>query len=632
MCDVLFLCLVNCKIMNFNFMYFIVKRLALLCVLFVGVSCANGDIYEDFENKPDKENAGVELRLGIPATRATLDDDLNLRWQRGDRIYFMAYTGSTQLCNKEASFWANLMDDSSYGHPQAYFKAKFDATAEATVLESLKSITDGKCYAVSPVKGVTINGTTATMTIPSVQTGEYSSACDFMTARSGAVEGLKLSTGNNDDYVNDVDLIFEHHTHAFRVIIPGNNLGKEIAKAYIKFPFAVVGDVTVDFTTGAVSATNTKDLVTVEFVEPKSAGDEFWVFINGVEDKGAVDLRFQATDGTFTERRLAKFTQQNWSAGKISKISMSVPQAVTYTTIRSTVPDYSRLGEEVTNLHLSLAAGYFTDYATTQNAPKDANGIFQYMLFSDIVDDSFRSANHTLTFESTHAIVPLKDPVVFGTSLTPGAVNSYELTAPYVFEEDFSTIQSYSRDDRTGAQGTAVTAYDLTAYGLTSGWSGARTGGEVGQSIRVGSRVDRVWGYTHTYGRLDSPSIANLKQDVSANVVVTFNYSGGIDGDSGYSPRAVCGYTTTAGLINGKSGSFSSDADDWENILGTQLVPSISTDGSYTSVPQSTSYIISGCQRTYRLSWMIRGAGEGGFISNGNQWMFIDNVRVSIAQ
>lgn len=593
-------------------------------LVFMSVACAKDDLYEDdFGQAEVVDENVVELRFGIPSTRATLDENLNLRWQSGDRINFMVYDGSTQLFRKDASFWSNMVDNSSEGYSQAYFKAKFDAEADATVLASIEAMVDGKCYAVSPSKEVTISDTKATMTIPSLQTGEYSSAYDFMTARSEAISGLKLSDGQSDDYVNNIDLTFAHHTHAFRVAIPGNNLGKEITKAYLKFPFAVVGDVTADFTTGDVTTSNTSDLVIVEFAEPKTAGDEFWVFINGIENKGKVDVRFQAADGTFTERRIANFTQQNWSAGRISKIRMSVPQAATYTTVSYVVADYSQLGEPVEKLHMTLPDGYyFTNYKQTTDVA-EVNGVYEFTVFSDMVDSTLINGELTMKFDSAHALVPAK--VTFADA---------SLKAPYLFEEDFSSIKSYERDIVTNAQGTAVTAYDLSesTYGLSAGWTGARTGGEAGKSIRVGSRVDRVWGYTHTYGRLDSPALANLKKGVSANVVVTFNYSGGRDGDSGYSPRAVCGYTTKEGKIDGKTGSFSSDADNWENIQGTQLVPSISTNGSYSSVSQSTSYVIADCQSSFRLSWMIRATGKGGFISNGNQWMFIDNVRVSITQ
>ena len=123
-----------------------------------------------------------------------------------------------------------------------------------------------------------------------------------------------------------------------------------------------------------------------------------------------------------------------------------------------------------------------------------------------------------------------------------------------------------------------------------------------------------------------------LKDGVEVTVSVMFNYSGGRDGDDGYSPRAVVGYTTSEGPINGKTGSFSSDEDGWENIVDPILVPSISVSGTYSSITQSMSTTMSGFTNQCRLSWMIRGSGEGGFISNGNQWMYIDNIRVKIAK
>ena len=126
--------------------------------------------------------------------------------------------------------------------------------------------------------------------------------------------------------------------------------------------------------------------------------------------------------------------------------------------------------------------------------------------------------------------------------------------------------------------------------------------------------------------------MSSLKPGAIVKVNVSFNYSGGRNGDSGYSPRAVCGYTETQGLINGTTGSFTSDEDNWNNIDGATLIPSISTSGSYSSVGQSMSYTIATCKSTYRLSWQIRGTGAGAGISNGNQWLYIDNVKVQIVK
>ena len=601
-------------------MFVRVKYLTALLLGFVAVACADSDMYGTSGGNESPAGNALELLLGIPDTRATLDEDLNLRWQRGDRITFIAYDGADQIFAKEASFWAQLTSDSQAGFPQSYFKAKFNSATEQNILSAIENYTSGKCYAVSPINGVSISGTSATMTLPALQTGEYSSAYDFMTARSGEVNELMLSTGENEDYVNDIDLQFQHHTHAFRVTIPGNNLGKEIVKAYLKFPFNVVGSMTVDYTTGSVSSSPTSDLVTVEFAKPKSAGDEFWVFIAGVENKGSVDIRFQAADGTFTERRVANFSQQNWSSGKISKIRMSVPQATTYTTVKYTVSDYSKLGEPVEKLHLTLPSGYyFADYGQTKEAASAVDASeFEFELFSDMVDNTLKGSTLSVSYESAHAKVP--STIKYTDS---------SLSAPYLFEEDFSGIQSYERDIETSAQGTACDAYDLSAYGLSSGWTGARTGGEAGTLIRVGGRVDEVFlGTTRTYGRLDSAPLNGIKSGASVKVSVSFRYSGGRTGSSKYSPNAICGYVTNLDKINGFTTTFKESAQ-WADVDGAQSVPDVPTSGGTWL---SMTYSIGDCTASHRLSWQVVGLGRSKSITNGNQWMCIDDIKVSIVQ
>lgn len=593
-------------------MFEIVKKLVLVLLMVVMVACAENMFDEPgYEPQPDGEG-DVELRLGVPATRATLDADLNLRWQRGDRISFMAYAGSTQLFTKEASFWANLVDDSSQGYPQAYFRAKFNATSEADVIESIKSISGGKCYAVSPASGVTFNGTTATMTLPSVQTGEYSSAYDFMTARSGAVSSLKLCTGTNDDYINNVNLVFTHHTHAFRVVIPANNLGKEVTKAYLKFPFAVVGDVTVDFTTGAVTSANTSDLVTVEFAEPKSAGDEFWVFINGVENRGKVDLRFQAADGTYTERRVANFTQKNWSAGSISKVSMSVPRSTTLTTLRYKISSYSNLGEPVTNLHLSLPTGYYFTNFKQNGIATNINGEYQFTMFNDMVDSSLQASTLPAAYESEHAYIPTS--VRYATSTT-------SLTAPYLFEENFSAVGSFSSNDNyTGG----FISGDKGAHSFLNGWSGGRVGASAGLSIRIACRRETSARYS---ARVDSAPITNLKKGASVKVKVVYDY--GMDQDYGgliwietIGQTCYEGRTTDSSALSSgdETGTFESEFYIEEDDKAT-----------WNNLPYTRSYSFGDCTNATRLSWRTYPENYAG-TSNNTCWLYIDNVKVSIVQ
>lgn len=604
-------------------------KLLMLMLPFVVSACVSDDIYEegDSQSYTDIVEAGMaELRLGVPTTRATVDANLDLRWQRGDRITLMAYDGQTQIFSKTASFWSNLTDNSAVGS-QAYFKAKFDATAEADALAQIESMADGKCYAISPVQGVTIEGTTATMTIPSVQTGEYQDAPDFMTARSSSIAELKLCAGGtsgavydpaDSKYINDIDLNFTHHTHAFRVTIPYNNLGQEVARAYVKFPYAVAGDVTVDYTTGAVTAvSNTSDLIVVEFNEPKDEGDEFWVFINGVESNGEVDIRFQTVDGTYTERRVALFTQKNWVAGAVSKVRMSIPVATTLTTIQCTVPDYSRLGEKVTNLHFSLSDGYFTDYTTSKNVAADTsnNDIIEYTIFSDLIDSSFRSANHSLTFESESAIVPNPDPIVFGDAITAGVVNTYELSAPYLFEEDFSDVTAfeYELSKNTGA----VTATALDGYGLV-GWYGARVGAGSGAAV-IGIRHETVAQYR---GRLDTSALSNIKDGKSVNIQVKFHANR--SNDYAYLDFGVS--LASEGALQG--------GDDISGS-SSRIDPATNSSISYTNI-STTDYTstFSAITNSNRLSWRL--SRDYDFIGNGwtskTWYVYMDNIRVTIVQ
>lgn len=626
------------KVQTINLMSWMYRLLIMIFALTATISCTNNDIFDGFETEQTPfdpvEEGQTELRLSAPMTRATVDASLNLRWERGDRITLMAYDGTTQIFSKTASFWANQTSPSSVGS-QAYFKVKFDTNAEADVLSQVENMADGKCYAVSPVNGVTINGTTVTMNIPVRQTGEYNAGLDLMTARSGSISKLKLCDGKTtsypynpeeSEYINDIDLVFKHHTHAFKITIPNNNLGKAITKAYVRFPFAVVGDLSVDYTTGAVTAVNnTANLIEVEFTKPKTAGDEFWVFINGVENKGKVDIRFQAADGTFTERRVANFTKQNWTAGAVSKVNMSIPQAVTYTTVQCNVQNYSQLGEPVTHLHFSLAENYyFTDYTTSCSTTVNASNNYltdkNFVFFSDLIDSRFRAAQHSLTFESANAIVPNPDPIVFGDGLRAGAFNAYALAAPYLYIENFDNATTVTDADTADAE---------LASPLT-GWTASRYGVNKAMMMHVyqGSNTSAI---DNKYSRVDSPTLPTLKQTANVSLKVVCNYGGTIEkGTISSNPKIMqsvieIGSTSKSGVISYK-----------DNLENTYYSADAGSNGSYTSTPNTATVTIPNFTANHRISWRgsFRNHSGSGWsvITAKHVYVYFDNVKVSIAQ
>lgn len=632
-------------------MYLRVKYLVALLLVSLMVACNNEHIYDNSFSSSEAEVANeLELRFGVPATRATLDENLNLRWQRGDRIVVMAYNGTEQVFSKEASFWANqtsvISPENAAPYTQAYFKTVFTATEDAAKLQGVT-----KCYAVSPAQGVTVDGNYATMTIPDVQTGEYEDAPDFMTAYSDEISGgLTLSTGENDDYVNDVNLSFKHHTHAFNVQITNNLLGQEVVRAYVKFPCKVVGDLKVDYTTGTIAEiNNTSDLVVVDFKEPKKAGEEFWVFINGVESNGKVDVRFQTADGSYTERKVANFTGKNWIAGNVSKIRMSVPKATTETTLRYTLSGVNNLGEDedLESLHLTLSGDYYFTNFSNKATVENKDGVMDFTLFSDMVDDNFRNIDHSLVFESENALIPKSQPK-YGPSLKVNAINDITpLDIPYLFAEDFSQIPTFNDGHDNPKVGVGSDTYvgitELsTKTSALAGWYATRIGTQIGTSVRICCRHQNVAKSAYYKGRLYTPFMANIKEGKSVKIKVSFNYGGSISEGGLSKPKAkpklyfgldgqetvvnmddtdLTAVVTGGGYVDQAPTSLAAKVIDGEDVANS--------GGSYTSFPFSAEVEINDVNNKYRLAWIVSSTSTATF-SNGNYWLYLDDIKVSI--
>lgn len=617
-------------------------KIALLLTVVGVVACSKSDIDEVLPQQPITDDIAQqgEVRIVIPGgTRSVLEDNGNggadLRWTSGDEIKLVARdaSGADAFTPCVFYFWANknVAGESYFRTPSLYGDDRETTMPDGTYTY----------YAVSPSTAI-IDGTTAKFTLPATQNGEFSADVDFMVAKA---EGSKLvacqgidENGNlkeETDPKNNLPLVFKHKTHILRFTIPsGNNgFGQKVKKLHMIFPTSVAGTMAVDMDNGTIASTeNTTNKITVDFAEPKDAGDEFYVMIlpqANVFSK-SVDMRFEGVDGTtFSMRHQVNFPQP-CSENRLTPVRMSIPAATGVTSFYYT-EGTNNLGEDLWSMNITLPYGcYFTDFEQTRRAPK-VDGKYTFAIFNDMLGVV---ENKTLpfAFESENALIP--QTVAIGDLTDGGTTNLGSKNVPYLFEEDFSSIKSYSRDIVTDAQGTTTTAYDLSSstYGMPGGWTGARTGGEAGKAIRVGGRVDEVvLGTTRTYGRLDSSPITTLKPNAKVNVSVSFNYSGGKDGNKNYYPVAVCGYVTDSGKIDGSKTVFS-DSKSWQNIFGQNEIPNISTSGSFSNITQSMTYTINGCTHTHRLSWQITGMGRSKWITNGNQWMFIDNIRVSIAK
>lgn len=634
------------KVLNRMRLFYRLLALIFGCLV---VSCADYDIYEEELLSPDAdlvEEGTAELRIGVPETRATLDQNLDLRWQRGDRITLLAFSNSVQLFSKQAVFWATPTNGK-----KSYFKAKFDAYSDDDQAEMSQAGSATACYAISPVEGVSINGNTASIVIPSVQSGEYRDAPDFMTARSGAITGgLKVCTAdpNDSNYINDVNLKFTHHTHAFRVKIPHNNLGRPVAKAYLRFPFNVTGTLTVDYTTGQItSVSNTNNLIIVEFSEPKSAGDEFWVFTNGVENRGNVDIRFQTDDEVWTERRIAKFTKQNWSAGKVSTINTSIPASVGMVTIRYNVSDYSQLGEPVQKLYFQLDDRfYFPNYTNSELQHKSTvDEYVSFEIFEDVVDSEFLAANHQLIFESEHAIVPNPTPIVLKSLPDANGVLNYNAKAPYLYEEDFSNVNA-TEDSQAGSN-SATWLYEVNSQTNLEGWSGSmwKTDSEA-KSIEVRSYFGSInCLYANATGvkcgRLDSKPLP-LKSGKSVKLKASYAVGGTENAGNG-DLKCHFGYSTSNEAVSGGGATLNETYQPNYPIAVVDFLTGNGGSPTNCNIKRTDSFIIENTPDVVRLSWLVGlemkhsddwwlGGEHVTTVSRRTFYMYLDDIRVSIEQ
>jgi hypothetical protein len=292
--------------------------------------------------------------------------------------------------------------------------------------------------------------------------------------------------------------------------------------------------------------------------------------------------------------------------------------------------DQNNLGEDFNFLDIYDAEGNHMG-RFERNASNHYIVDYEGELDADIYDNT----DWRIVFDSENAVV---ETTVNVGDMTDYSEHTRWMNVPYLFAEDFSKLATfdaeYTDGPYTSTDGAITDGYDLSQYGIASGWSGARAGCDAaGTAILVAGRVDCVLlGATRAYGRLDSPAIFNIKEGKDVKVMVTFDYGGSRSGSSTYYPVGRVGYTTEAGLLPGYATQFSND-EAFANIEAPVAVPSIPTSGSATGLTQSMTYTIKNCTSSHRISWHVGHMGYKNLrIDNGYGWMYVDNVKVQIVK
>lgn len=556
----------------------------------------------------------IEASVGIELpddTRTSLGDDgMTTRWSAGDNIALWARDAAGQYSIEAARFSLRHFSPD-------YSTALF--TGRITPMEQ-----DSYDYfMIYPVPAST-EGTTASYDIPAVQDGTYDSSCDIMIA-SPVVAGEALT----DERTANISTTMHHMMHAVRITIPENRnlFGQRFTRLEMTFPYPVTGRVTYDVTRPdqAPAVSGESNTLVIENAEGFDAGDTLWAFVLPSSTPVDGEISYMVSNDRSRSESAVYGVKLDTRPGHVTPIKMTIPQLYKYTSIEFRIGE-NHLGEDFNTLSIYDASG--TLVATF---PRSDSGVYKMEYYGDFDRTDWSGTDFTLTFDSPHAIV--------STAVNVGTIEPYrrhllDTAVPYLFEEDFDSIADFSDGHDNYATGgvnsdTYTSSKMLDEYGL-NGWSGSRigAGGTAGKSIRVSCRTQcTLFNNKYRYhGRLDSPRLTALKDGVSVDLEVTVDYAGGYVGNSSITPIAAYGYdTSSAGAIDSKQ------HDTAWYIGGATAFPTLTLDGSFDAVPYTLTYTITGGSNIHRLSWEVGSVGYAN-TTNGNYWLYLDNIRVKIKQ
>ena len=581
-----------------------------------GCSKSGGDEAEQVATKS-------ELSIGLPIgiSRTAVDAEGRASWTEGDTFALWAENATGGLIYDAVPFqmmyyWHSLQS--------AVFTSTANALAEGSYTY----------YAVSP-KPQTTNGRKATYTIPAEQQGvTFNGAYDVMVASPIVAPAISPSK------INSLPLDFQHKMHTLKMTIAENNFPYVISKLDLTFPSSVVGKVVVDAKNNgaAVEVSDTGNILTLNINKALNINEVLYAVVLPSSIDGEVTLTAQSAKGQTSIPRTFNMSKE-LKEGHITPMSVVIPDVLRVTTIRFSIGE-NKLGEAIQKLTIidNNGANLGTFDANSSNTyDLTYNGMFEDSGYS-----SFGGRTFTARFESAHAIVEQQFtmPTIeeYITNVVPA------IDVPYLFFEDFSSIHTdFDKDDYNGGSLMTSDGILLDSYMGVTGWNAAHVKGVIGQCVRVNVRHEYTMGATRTNGRLDSPAMKGLK--TGANVTLKVEFGMGSYGTDSKEIYCFAGTHTAAesSPLNGwnETKAFGSPSNDASRIPSKltnhcyssgHIAPAYSDDSFGASFP-TYSFTASGCTSATRFVW-VPGTNNTTWSSIGNAhyYLYIDNVRVSIAQ
>lgn len=545
----------------------------------------------------------VTIKSGSDMSRTSVAaNGLSTTWRSEDQIAVWASNGSNNVLN---------------AHP---FKVYYSIGNYAEFTADINPMGEGEFsyYSTHPVPA-SVSGTTATFPLESVQQGSFDGTNDILVAYPSTGKALE-----NEDA--EVSLKYKHKMHTLRMFVPDNveGMGEPIRRIDITFPTEVVGDVSVDYTSATAPATlsNGSKIVSIEIPEGLSpSSDDNRQYAYAIVFPATMNESDQIT---FAVRTDNFHSAQTFAARTLSE-GGSTPVRLTCTPDLSSILRFSIkdnfLGEDPTKVTIKAAIGEVViDCATTF----DKYGYYDL----DVTDlDGLAGQPITVTYESENAIVTQSLTLP---NYEAGKLTDVELTVPYLLYEDFSSVGNISSND---GYTSGFSTGSMSGVTFLNGWSGARFGASAGTAIRIACRRETSADYP---ARTDSAPLSGLKEGANVSVSWTFDYSmdrkeGGLALSMPQLGQYVyLGSTTTQGKISSGPNFYTDKIGGQNGSFPTKFYLN-ETGGWYTTMSHTHTYVLSGCGKTTRLTWLTTNEHKAG-TTNGTFWLYIDNVKVSIAK
>ena len=641
------------------------KNILHILIAFLLISCIREDV--NMDNNSGPITVGF-VAGGAPKTRTTIDDNgISTSWSPEDKVALWALNEQTQ------NFALNSQEFELYfRHPAS--KGYFTTTLPSAMAEGSYTY-----YATYPTP-TSVNGTTATFTLPAVQNGKMSGGAAIMVAEpqmGKAALGALTNTNASDEILdNGLHLSLHHKMHALRMFIP-NIPTKEyygfgddkITTITLSMPWDIAGTITTDISNPDAAVTlagNGSKSITLQLKNPIGAttasGDSydydyaFASIIPAPADDASI-YNGELVAEVFTSTRAAKTTislanlssSHTFAAGRITPVVLNCSEVVNRHAIRLTWGE-NNLGEDINTIYFYDATGAEI-YRINDVASFVATGIhdIDYTFNKDKVAILSSLAGQTLTvkYESDNAIVS-NTITMPATLATEEKCHEVEISVPYLFFEDFTSIHtSFEFDDERVSSLMSANGHLLNDYMNVAGWNGAHIKGVAGQSVRVNVRHQSTLGVTRSNGRLDTPAISTLKSGANVTLKVVFDMGAFVDSgyDSGNDVSLIAG-THTSSMSSALNGVVSTKAfgtvdDDATRVAGlfnnialkTGSIPADYTGDSFNSQFPTYSFTVGGCGATTRLCW-VPCCSQGVFLDakNAHYYLYIDNIKVQIVR